>query len=155
MQHALAMDVVELEALDERAVDESGVRGGEAPVGGPNAAAGRAVDRCQRLDQDAAPFEPGAEDRAAERIQHQQFDALDHLPGNLLVTQIGDERGDAERVRVAARRLVGQEILRVRSAQCRTSHRRSASEGWWTSYPPARAPAAVDSTAARDQSRRP
>src|SRR5260221_7607867 len=66
MQDALAMDVVELETLDERAVDQGGVRGGEAPVAGPNGAAGRAVDRRQRIDQDAAPFEPGAEDRAAE-----------------------------------------------------------------------------------------
>ena len=116
MQHALAMDIVELKALDQGAVDQGGVRCRKPPVAGPYAAAGRAVDRSQRLDQNAAPLEAGAEDRAAERIQHQQLEALDHLTRNILVTQCGDERCHAVRVGIVARRLAVQENLRVRSA---------------------------------------
>src|SRR6476646_58784 len=116
MQHALAMNVVELEALDQGAVNQGGVWSGETPVAGPKAATGRAVDRRQRLDQDAAPLEAGAEDRAAERIQHQQLDALNHLARNILVTQCGNERCHAVRVGIAALRLAAQETLRDRSA---------------------------------------
>src|SRR6266446_7466778 len=49
MQHTLAMDIVELEALHQGAVDEGGVRRGETSVAGPNAATGGAVDRRKRL----------------------------------------------------------------------------------------------------------
>ncbi len=102
MENALTMHVVELEALDERAVDEGGMRRGEPRIGAPDAAAGRAVDRGQRLHQEAAPFEPGAEDGAAERIEDQELDALPHLARNGVVTEAGDELGNAARVAIVA-----------------------------------------------------
>ena len=62
----------------------------------------RAPDRrrcgsCRALPsvpQDAAPFEAGAVERAAQRIEDQQLDALAHLRGNVLVGERGDELRD-------------------------------------------------------------
>src|ERR1700688_4500809 len=64
MEDALAVHVVELEALDEGPVDQCGMRRREARRRAPDAATGRAVDGCQRLHQQAAPLELGPEDGA-------------------------------------------------------------------------------------------
>jgi hypothetical protein len=94
MQHAVAMDVVELEALDLRAVDQRRVRRGQACRRAPDRGGAGDVQCRQRRLQDAAPFEVGAVDRAAERIEDQELDALAHLGRNGLVAERRDERGD-------------------------------------------------------------
>jgi hypothetical protein len=42
---------------------------------------------------------------AAERVEDQELEPLDHLAGNSLVGKPGDERGDAARLRIVARRV--------------------------------------------------
>ena len=75
MQHALAVHVVELEALNQRAVDQRGMRRRQPLRRAPDAAGLGGVERAERRAQDAAPFEIGAVERAAERIEDQQLDA--------------------------------------------------------------------------------
>ena len=48
-----------------------------------------------------------AVERAAERVEHQELDALAHLGGNVLVAQPGDEFGDAAGVTVIVAGFVG------------------------------------------------
>ena len=81
VQHALAVHVVELEALHLRAVDERRVRRRQFLSGAPHRARLRGVELAEALLQDAAPFEVGAVNRAAERIEHQQLDAREHFRG--------------------------------------------------------------------------
>jgi hypothetical protein len=102
MQHALTMDVVELEALHQRAVHKCGMRRRQPHIGAPYATAARAVDRAQRPHQDAAPFELGVEQRAAERIQHQKLDAVLYFLRYLLVGEPRDKGGEARCVRIGA-----------------------------------------------------
>src|SRR6266705_970329 len=94
------MHSVELEALHECAVGKRRVRRAEPLLAAPHAALGRGIDARKRRHQDAAPFETGAEQRAAERVEHEQFQPLDHLARDALVGEAGDEVGDAARVRI-------------------------------------------------------
>ena len=98
VQHAGPLHVVELEALHEHAVGKRRVRRAEPLLAAPHAALGRGVDARKRRHQDAAPFESGAEQGAAERVEHEQFQPLDHLARDALVGEAGDEVGDAARI---------------------------------------------------------
>ena len=102
MQHALAVHVVELEALDERAVDQRGMRRRQPLRRSPYAAGLGGVEFAERRAQDAAPFEIGAVERAAERIQDQQFDAADDVSRNVFVFDMRDELRDGAGMRIGA-----------------------------------------------------
>ncbi len=60
------------------------------------------VDAAQGIGEDAAPRQASAEDRAAQRIEEQQFDARTHIVRNRFITQARDERGHATGIRVCA-----------------------------------------------------
>src|SRR5262249_19508365 len=94
--------VVELEALHLSAVDERRIGRGQRLRRAPDRGRARGIEAAERRLQDAAPFERGAIDRAAERIQHEQLDALAHLVWNLLVAKPGHEAGDIAGVDVVA-----------------------------------------------------
>ena len=102
MQHALAVHVVELEALNERAVDQGGMRRRQPLRRSPDAAGLGGVECAERCAQDAAPFEIGAVERAAERIQDQQFDAGDDVRRNVFVFDMRDELCDGAGMRIGA-----------------------------------------------------
>src|SRR3977135_3455043 len=68
MQDALTMDVVELEALHLRPIDQRRMRRRQALAGAPDRGRAGGVERRAGLAQDAAPFEIDAVDRAADRI---------------------------------------------------------------------------------------
>ena len=102
VQHALAVHVVELEALNERAVDQRGMRRRQPLRRSPDAAGFGGVELAERLPQDAAPFEVGAVERAAERIQDQQFDARDDVSRNVFVFDAGNELRDGAGMRIVA-----------------------------------------------------
>ncbi len=89
VQHALAVHVVEFEALHLRAVDERRVRRRQPLAGAPYRACLCRVELGERRVQDTAPFKIGAVDRAPERIQHQQLDACQHFRRDRLVAQVG------------------------------------------------------------------
>ena len=75
--------------------------GAERRLAVPQIAGGaRRVELVEGLPQDAAPFEIGAVDGAAERIEDQQLDAREDIGRNLIVGQPRDEFGDASRVDV-------------------------------------------------------
>jgi hypothetical protein len=107
MQHALAVDVVELEALHLRAVGERRVGRGEAQLGAPHRRGTGCVHRFKRPLQNAAPFEVGAIDGAAERVEDQQLDPLAHLGGDCLVGERRDELGDLAGVHVVPAGMLG------------------------------------------------
>jgi hypothetical protein len=112
VQHAVAMHVVELEALHLRAVDQRGVRRGEAQRRPPHQGGARLIERFERRAQDATPFEPGAIDCAAERIEDQQLDALAHLRRDTLIAQPRHELGDSTGVDVVGARMFGHGCFR-------------------------------------------
>src|SRR5882672_2512932 len=115
MKHPLAMHVVEFETLDQRAVDQHRMRRGKPPVAAPDPTARGAVQFRKRLDEDLAPFEMDTEDRAAERIENQQLDAIFHLAGNAFIAKTSHEIGDAGCVRVRAGLILAHCILLTRS----------------------------------------
>ena len=100
MQHGLAVDVVELKALHLGAVEQRRMRRRQFPISAPDRGRARGVERFERAAQNAAPFEIGAIDGAAERIENEEFYPLADLGGNLLIGQAGDEFGDFSRVNV-------------------------------------------------------
>ena len=102
MQYTLAVHVIEFETLHLCAVDERGMRRGDFLFGAPYRAGLRGVEFAEPLLHDARPFEVGAVERAAERIEHQQLDAREHIGRDVLVTQRGNEFGNAAGVLVVA-----------------------------------------------------
>ncbi len=70
----------------------------------------RVASSAARYPQDAAPFEPGAIDRAAERIEDQQFDARADLRRDSLISQLRDKLGDGAGVNVIGTD-IGRSIL--------------------------------------------
>jgi len=106
MEYRLAVYVVELEPLHLRAVEERRMRRGQFSVRAPDRGRARRIEFLERAAQDAAPFEIGAIDGAAERIEHEQFYALADLGGNWLVGQAGDEFGDCAGVNVGCAGMV-------------------------------------------------
>ena len=111
VQHARAVHVVELEALDLRAVDERGVRRGELQVRAPHRAAACRVDRAERLLEDARPLEIGAVERAAERVEHQELDARCALLRDRFVLESRNELRDAAGVGIVAAGVVRHALL--------------------------------------------
>ena len=103
VQRTEPVDVVQLESLDERAVDERRVRRGELQRGAPDAAGRGGVDRVERAHQDAAPFQVDGVERAAERVQRQQLDAIDHFRGDSFVAKLRHELSHAPGVGIVAR----------------------------------------------------
>ena len=81
VQHARAVHVVELEALHLRAVDQRGVRRGEA-LAVPQTEVVRVGSISEKVVlQNSAPLASRAVERAAERVEHQQLDPLAHVAG--------------------------------------------------------------------------
>jgi len=91
---------VELETLHLRAVDERGVRCRELLPRAPHDARLRGVELTEPPLQDAAPFEIGAIEPAAERIEDQKLDALSDLLRNRVVFETRNKFGDTARVSV-------------------------------------------------------
>ena len=102
MQHALAMHVVKLEALNERAVDQRGMRRRQTLRRSPHAAGFGGVELGERRPQNPAPFEIAAVERAAERIQNQQLDARDDVSWNVFVFDVRNKFGDRACMRIMA-----------------------------------------------------
>ena len=101
VQHALAMHVVELEALHLRAVDQRGVRRGRAQRRAPDRRGAGRVRLGERRPQDAAPLEVArrrARSRAKSRISSLMRST--HLGRNPVVAERRDEIGDAAGVRI-------------------------------------------------------
>jgi hypothetical protein len=69
VQHALTMNIVELEALNERAIDQRGMRCGQAFRRSPHAAGFCGVEPGKRCQQDPDPFEHDSVKRASKRIK--------------------------------------------------------------------------------------
>ena len=61
----------------------------------------------QGIDEHAAPFQFGAEHRAADGVEDHEFDAVDDLRRDGLVAQARYKIGDAPCVRIAGGRCVG------------------------------------------------
>lgn len=116
VQHGLAVHVVKLEALDLCAVDQCRMVRGEPAIRAPNRSGPRGIEPLQRFTQDSAPFEIGAINRAAERIENEQLDALAHLGGNLLVGQPGNKFGDRARMNVVGAGVLGHSRSIYRAA---------------------------------------
>ena len=87
MQHADAMHVVELEALHLRAVDQRGIGRGQRLAGAPDRRRARGVEFPERVLENPAPFQLGAVDGAAERVENEQLQALAHVSRDLLVAE--------------------------------------------------------------------
>ena len=85
MQHAVAVHVVELEALHLRAVDQRGIGRGQRAVGAPDRGRRGSRRASRTCPGDPAPFQIGAVDAAAERVEDQELQPLAHVCGNLLV----------------------------------------------------------------------
>src|SRR5712691_9693953 len=135
MQHPLAVDVVELEAVHLRAVDQRGVRGGELEPRAPDRGRARCIERPERPLQDSAPFEIGAIDRAAERVEDQKLDALAHLRGNALVGEPGDELGDPAGMHVVRTGMLGHDCSRSASMFADVRADRLGSRVGWAKAP--------------------
>src|SRR5258708_2927156 len=90
VQHAGAVNVVQLEALHLRAVCQRGVRCRETLARSPHGARGTLIDGGKSAAQDAAPFEVGAIERAAERVEHDELQSLAHLDRDGVVLQTSD-----------------------------------------------------------------
>src|SRR5262249_13403342 len=106
-----AVHVVELETLHLGAVRERRVRRREPQPRSPDRARARAVELPQRTLEDAAPRQPCAVERAAERIEDQQLRALAHLARYRVVRERRDEFRDSARVGVAhSRRIFASRI---------------------------------------------
>jgi hypothetical protein len=105
VHRALAVNVVELEALDERAVQQCGARRRYALVGAPQPAELAVVHRHDAFDGDLAVLLACSVDTAAQRIEDEELDALAHFRGNLLVGEPRDELRDFLRVSIV--RLLG------------------------------------------------
>ena len=91
MQHGLAVHVVEFEALHLGAVGERRMRRRQALVSAPDRCGARGIDAFERPAQDLAPFEIGAVNGAAERIENQQLDALAHFGGDAFIAESRNE----------------------------------------------------------------
>ena len=100
MQHAPAVNVIELEALHLGAIDQRGMRRGEPHRRAPNRGCARRVHFFERTAQDATPCEMRAVNGTAERIEDQKLDALPHRLRDPLIGQRGNELGDFARMRV-------------------------------------------------------
>ncbi len=107
VQHADPMHIVKLESLDERAVDERRMGRREPLRRAPHAACRRRIHLCQGAHEDLAPFQVGAVQRAPERVQDQQLDALDHVRRDLFEAQRRDEGRDVSRVSAVAGGVAG------------------------------------------------
>jgi hypothetical protein len=75
------MHIVELESLDERAVDQRRMGRRKPLRRAPHAACRCRIHLRQGAHEDPAPFQVGAVQRAPERVQYQQAYALDHSDG--------------------------------------------------------------------------
>src|SRR6516165_11798590 len=80
-----AMQVIELKTLHLRAVDQRRMDRRKLPVGAPDAGGSRLVEAFQCLANDTAPFQIGAVNGAAERIQNKQLEPVTNLSGNMLI----------------------------------------------------------------------
>src|SRR5581483_4327876 len=100
MQHAGAMQVIELEALHLRAVRERRMRRAEPFIRSPHRARRALIDAGERPAQYPAPLELGAEERAAERIEDEELQPLAHRGRHIFVAQPGDELGEPARIGV-------------------------------------------------------
>src|SRR6185369_4036198 len=85
MEHAVAVHVVELEALHLRAVDQRRIGRGQRLRSAPDRGRARSVQIAERLLQNATPFELGAIDRTAERVEDQELSPLAYALEDLLV----------------------------------------------------------------------
>ena len=103
MQHARAMHVVEFETLYLRAVHQRSVRRGEFQMRAPHVAGARRIHAGERVLQYPAPRKVGAVERAAERIEHQQFDACFYLGRYRIVGEAGHKLRDAAGVGIIVR----------------------------------------------------
>src|SRR5262249_30648937 len=102
MQHAVAMHVVELEALHLGAVDECSIGRGQLLRSAPDRGRTGGVEAGEGPLQDPGPFERGAMNPAAERVEDQKLGPLAHRGGNLLTAELRDEAGDPAGVEVVA-----------------------------------------------------
>ena len=84
MEHAVAMHVVELETLHLRAVDQRRMGRRQLLPRPPHRGRARGVEAAKCILEDAAPWQVGAIEAAAERVEDQQLDALAHLLRNAL-----------------------------------------------------------------------
>src|SRR5262249_8705465 len=100
------------EALELRAVDQSGMQGRQSPIGAPDRCVAGFVALFEGLPQDAAPLQLGAENRTAEGIQNQELEPLANRGGNLLVSQLRHELGDSARVGVLSGRRLSHKRAR-------------------------------------------
>ena len=85
MQDALAVHVVEFEPLDLSAIDQSRMCRRQLPIGAPDRRVSRLVALFEGVPQDTAPFQLGAVDRAAERVENKELEALANRIGNPVV----------------------------------------------------------------------
>ncbi len=101
MEHAGTMDVVELEALHQRAVDERRMRRGQPPCRCPTPRR-RAWCRPPRASSTGFRLHGRPVPNMAQpsEVEDQELDPRDHLGGNLLIGEPGDEVGDAAGLRI-------------------------------------------------------
>ena len=92
------MDIVELKAVDLRAVDERGVRCGNVLSRSPDRAACARVHLSERPGKNLTPWKGRAVDGATEGIEDEQLDPVDHLARNVLVLEVRHEIRDFLRV---------------------------------------------------------
>ena len=111
MQHADAMHVVELEALHLGAVHQCGVGRGQRLAGAPDRRRARGVELPERVLENPAPFQVGAVNGTAERVENEQLQALPHVSRDLLVADARHEFGD-----LAGMDVVGAGMLCHRTA---------------------------------------
>src|SRR5580704_13248652 len=85
MEHGGAVDVIKLETLHLRAVEERRMRRGEFSIAAPDRGRARCIERFQCAAQNAAPFERRAVDAAAERIEDEKLYPLAYRRRDLVV----------------------------------------------------------------------
>ena len=114
MQHTDAMHVVELEALHLGAVDHRGVGRGQRLAGAPDRRRAGGVELPERVLENPAPFQIGAVDGAAERVENKEFQSLPYVSRDLFVADARHELGD-----LAGMNVVGAGMLCHRFALMR------------------------------------
>src|SRR5678815_4192433 len=87
MQHADLVHVVELETLHLAAVDEHGMRRGQLERGAPYRTRTGRVELAERVLQYAVPFQVGGIQPAADRIEHEELDAVPDIRRNCSVAE--------------------------------------------------------------------
>jgi hypothetical protein len=95
VKHARAVHVVQLETLHGGAVRERRVGGGELPARAPDDAFACRVHSGEHILQYAAPLQVRAVKRAAERVKHEELDAMPDFLGDCFEFQAGNEFRDA------------------------------------------------------------